>query len=245
VQRESNDRREERAMSLKVVSAGAAQSVVHRVREAWEREGRGAVEATYGAVGAQRDRLLGGAPADVVILTAALIDQLIASGHLVAGTRADLGEVVGALAVPAGEKHPEVATSEALTQVLLNAAAVYLPDPATATAGAQFLRMCAGLGIDIAMASRLRPFPNGFAAMTRMAEERVPGALGYTQLTEILWVEGVKLVAPLPRPLQVPTLYSCGIAAGAADPVGARAFVARLAGEHAAPMLRQAGFGVR
>lgn len=232
-------------MSLHVISAGAAQSVVHEVSTAWEREGRGSIAATYGAVGAQREKLLGGAPADVVILTAALIDQLIASGHIVPGSRADLGAVVGAIAVAAGAPHPDVATPAALSAALQDAAAVYLPDPATATAGAQFLRMCEKLGIAPDVGPKLRPFPNGFAAMTRMAAERIPGAVGCTQLTEILWVQGVELVAPLPRALQVPTLYSCGIATRAADPAAAKAFVARIAGGSAAAMLAQAGFGVR
>jgi molybdate transport system substrate-binding protein len=232
-------------MTLHIISAGAAQSVVHAVRTAWEREGRGSISVSYGAVGAQRAKLVDGAPADVVILTAALIDQLIGSGHIVAGTRVDLGEVVGAIAVTAGASHPAVATPEALSAALQAAAAVYLPDPATATAGAQFQRMCEGLGIAAAMQPKLRPFPNGFAAMTRMAEERVPGAIGCTQLTEILWVQGVELVAPLPRALQVPTVYACGIATRAADPAAAKAFVARLAGEGAAAVLAQAGFGVR
>ena len=86
-------------MALHVISAGAAQSVVQRAIDVWQREGRGEIAATYGAVGAQRKRLLDGAPADLVILTAAMIDELMASGHVVAGTRSDLGAVVGGIAV--------------------------------------------------------------------------------------------------------------------------------------------------
>ncbi|MPZ46651.1 MAG: ABC transporter substrate-binding protein [Betaproteobacteria bacterium] len=231
-------------MTLHIISAGAAQSVVQQAIDAWQREGHGEIAATYGAVGAQRKQLLDGAAADVVILTATMIDELIASGHIVAGTRSDLGAVVGGIAVPVGATHPDAGTEQALARALCEAAAVYLPDPAIATAGAQFVRMCEQLGIAAAVAPKLRTFPNGFAAMTRMAQERVPGAVGCTQITEIKWVQGVDLVAPLPRSLQAPTTYSLGIGARSANPAGARTFAERLTGGDAAMRLSAAGFGV-
>ena len=231
-------------MTVHVISAGAAQSVVQQAIEAWQGEGRGEIAATYGAVGAQRRQLLDGAPADLVILSAAMIDELIASGHIVAGTRSDLGAVVGGIAVPAGAAHPDIATEQALSRTLREAAAVYLPDPAIATAGAQFVRMCEQLGIGAAVMPKLRTFPNGFAAMTRMAQERLPGAVGCTQITEIRWVQGVDLVSPLPRSLQAPTTYSLGIATRSANPAQARAFAGRLTGTDAAVRLSAAGFGV-
>jgi molybdate transport system substrate-binding protein len=231
-------------VTLHIISAGAAQSVVQQVIDAWQREGRGDISASFGAVGAQKKQLLDGAAADVVILTAAMIDELIGSGHVAAGTRSDLGAVVGAIAVPAGAMHPDVGTEPALSRVLRDAAAVYLPDPAIATAGAQFVRMCEKLGIAAAVTPKLRTSPNGFAAMTRMAQERVSGAIGCTQITEILWVQGVALVAPLPQSLQVPTTYSLGIAARSVDPAAARAFAERLTGTEAAARLSAAGFGV-
>ncbi len=231
-------------MTLHIISAGAAQSVVQQAIDAWQRERGGDVAAGFGAVGAQKKQLLDGAAADVVILTAAMVDELIESGHVVAGTRSDLGTVVGGIAVPAGASHPDVGTEQGLSRVLREAAAVYLPDPVIATAGAQFVRMCETLGIAAVVTPKLRAFPNGFAAMTRMAHERVPGAIGCTQITEILWVQGVELVAPLPQSLQVPTTYSLGIAARSVDPAAARAFAERLVGTDAAARLSIAGFGV-
>ncbi len=230
-------------MTLHIISAGAAQSVVHQAIDAWQREGRGEIAVTYGAVGAQKKLLLDGAPADVVILTAAMIDDLIASGHVVAGTRRDLGAVVGGIAVPAGAVRPNVATERDLAQALLQAAAIYLPDPAIATAGAQFVRLCARLDIAAAVTPKLRTFPNGFAAMTCMAQERLPGVLGCTQITEIKWVQGVDLVAPLPQSLQIATIYALGIAVRGANAAAARAFAERLTGADALKRLSSAGFG--
>jgi molybdate transport system substrate-binding protein len=230
-------------VTLHVISAGAAQSVVQQVIEVWQREGRGDVQASFGAVGVQKKRLIDGAPADIVLLTAAMIDELIGSGHILAGTRADLGAVVGGIAVVSGAPRPDVGSEAALAQALRKAAAIYLPDTATATAGAQFVRMCERLGIAAEVMPKLETFPNGFAAMTRMAQDARPGAIGCTQMTEILWVQGVELVAPLPKALQMPTTYSLGIASRCTDLASARAFAGRLTGIEAAAMLSAAGFG--
>ena len=48
------------------------------------------------------------------------------------------------------------------------------------------------------------------------------------QISEILPVKGVTLVGPLPRELQKVTIYSGGLAAKAAQPEAARAFLAFL-----------------
>jgi molybdate transport system substrate-binding protein len=176
------------------------------------------------------------------VLTAALIDELIASGHVVAGSRKDLGSVGGGIAVRAGDPHPDVSTPAALAASLQAASGIYLPDPAIATAGRQFLQMTSGLGIAAAVAPKLRRFPNGYTAMTRMAEASSAGDIGYTQITEIKLVRGVELVAPLPRSLQIPTVYSLGIYTLAADSAAARAFAERLSGPGAQSMLAAAGF---
>jgi molybdate transport system substrate-binding protein len=236
-------REREVTMKLHVVSAGAAQAVVEPLVEEMAACGVRIV-ASFGAVGAQRRIVLGEAPVDVVLLTGVMIEELIASGHVLAGSRVDLGPVCGGIAVCTGRAHPDVATPESLAACLSSASAVYIPDPAIATAGVQFNAMCARLGVLELVTSKLRKFPNGYAAMTRMAEDDLPGCVGYTQVTEIKYVRGVDMVAPVPKALQVPTVYSLGIASRASSPALAREFAARLAGPQAAPRLAAAGFGM-
>ena len=59
---------------LRILSGGAAQGLVEALRPAFEAESGCTIDGTFGAVGAMRARLLGGEPADLVILTRALID---------------------------------------------------------------------------------------------------------------------------------------------------------------------------
>jgi len=229
---------------LVVISAGAAQSVVQQVAAELLAEGSIQVSASFGAVGAQKARVISAQAADVVVLTQAMIDELIASGHVVAGTRMDLGAVCGGIAVARGRPHPDVATRKSFAAALLASTAIYLPDPAIATAGIQFLAMCEKLSIATQVRPKLRTFPNGFTAMTSMAQAGEEGALGYTQVTEIMLVEGVELVAPVPKPLQSVTIYSLGLATRCMAPDAAREFASRLAGPNAAARLAAAGFGM-
>ncbi len=234
----------ERRPILHVVSAGAAQSVVLQLADELKSEGGPVVVASFGAVGAQKQRVLQAGTLDIVLLTAAMIDELIAAGEIRRGTRMDLGAVCGGIAIVAGRQRPDVSDPQALAASLLRASAIYIPDPAIATAGIQFMRMCEGLGVLDDLRAKLRTYPNGFAAMTEMVKAGGEGALGCTQITEIKLVRGVELVAPLPKPLQVPTVYSLGIATRCASLELAQAFATRLAGPGAQARLAAAGFGM-
>jgi molybdate transport system substrate-binding protein len=229
---------------LDVISAGAAQSVVERAGRDLAAAGVATMNATFGAVGAQKERLLSGAPADVVILTAALIDELIAAGHLRAGSRVDLGPVGSGVAVRSGTPWPDISTPERLRAALLAATTLYIPDPEKATAGIQFMKNCERLGIAAEARAKMRCYPNGYTAMTHMAASNASGEIGVTQITEIKFVRGVDLVGPVPRELQTLTTYSLGIATRAVNLDAAAALAAALTGPAAADLLAEAGFGL-
>lgn len=227
---------------LTVISAGAAQSVVAQVAVAMRRDGEHEVSATFGAVGAQKARVLAGEPADVIVLTRALVDELTHQGHVVEGSRADLGGVGLGVAVRSGTAPPDVGTVEGFRASLRGAHAISFPDPQLATAGIHLMAVLERLGLRGELAERLRPFPNGNAAMNALARSEGPGQLGITMITEIKLVGGIDLVAPLPAEIQATTLYSAGVATRAAHPDLAREFVRRLAGPDARLMLATAGF---
>ena len=155
--------------SLNILSGGAAQGLVAELEGEFFAEAGRAIHGTYGAVGMMRDKLLAGEPCDVVILTQALIDQLTASGHVVAGSARALGLVKTGVAVKTGEAAPKVDTPESLKAALLAAKGIYFPDPIKATAGIHVMNVLKKLGIDERVADRLRPYPNGATAMREMA----------------------------------------------------------------------------
>ena len=227
---------------LNVLSAGAAQAVVQNVIADFERDTGHAVRAEFGAVGAMKARMLAGVPVDVIVLTAPLIDELVAAGELAPGSRVDLGRVGTGVAVRAGTPQPEVSSHAALRGNLLAATVVVCPDPAVATAGKIVMQMLERLGIAPQLAKRMRFFPNGNAAMNWLGTSSGLNELGITQVTEILPIEGVTLVGALPEEFQAKATYSVGLAVRAPAPDLARDFIARLTSPARRPALAAAGF---
>jgi len=94
--------------TLRLLAGGAVQPLVERVRPAFEAASGAAIDGTFSAVGAMRDKLLAGEPADLVILSRALVEELAASGHVVASSIADVARVATAVAVRSGDPLPAI-----------------------------------------------------------------------------------------------------------------------------------------
>jgi molybdate transport system substrate-binding protein len=227
---------------IRLLSGGAAQGLVTPLRDRFRAESGFAVEGTFGAVGAMRDKLLAGEPCDLVILTQAIIDQLTADGHVVRGSDVPLGVVKTGVAVKTGEPQPRVESALSLKAALMAATGIYLPDPQKATAGIHFVKVLEALGIAGDLAPRLRPFPNGAAAMHAMAQSTQAGLIGCTQVTEILFAPGVELAGLLPKEYELATVYTAAVCTQAAEPDAARAFIRMLAGADAAELRAKGGF---
>lgn len=230
--------------TLNIFSAGAAQSVVTQIAGKFQRESGNLINAAFGAVGAMKTRVLAGEPADIIILTATLIDELIQQGFVVPGSRVDLGKVGTGVAVRAGTPLPDVRDTRVLRGNLLAASKVVCPDPAVATAGKVVLGVLDKLGITEQVKPRLQYFPNGYAAMVYLEQSTGILEMGITQITEIAANKGVTLVGPLPAELQNIAVYSAGLATRSAHPERAREFIRRLTGFNAQAVLSAAGFDV-
>jgi molybdate transport system substrate-binding protein len=200
------------------------------------------IDARYGAVGAMKEALQAGAPCDVMLVTDAMVSTLTASGALQARGRALLGRVRTGVAVPLGAPLPDVSTAAALKAALLAASALYFPDPERATAGIHFAKVMRELGVHDALAPRFCTHPNGATAMREMAAAGDLRAIGCTQVSEILYTEGVALVGALPDAFELATPYTVAVSNGAADSALAQAFIALLAGASTQDLRAQGGF---
>lgn len=228
--------------SLHLLSGGAAQGLVKQLQAQFLAQTGCTIEADFGAVGLMKERLLAGAPCDVVILTQSLIEQLISSGQARPSSAQPLGRVKTGVAVKSGEALPKVDDPAGLKAALLAAQGIYFPDPLKATAGIHFMNVLKRLGIDAELAPRLHPFPNGASAMAAMAQAPEDGLIGCTQLTEILYTPGVQLVAPLPREFELATLYTGAVCTQAAQPQAAAELIRLLVSPEAAALRRAGGF---
>jgi molybdate transport system substrate-binding protein len=225
-----------------LLSGGAAQALVTRLQDRFKALHGHTIDATFGAVGMMKDKLTGGAPCDVLILTDSLIRQLTDSGHVAAGTARALGVVKTGIAVKTGQPRPAVSTPEELKAALQAARGIYFPDPVKATAGIHFMNVLKQLGLDQTLADRLRTFPNGAAAMTAMAQSSESGLIGCTQDTEILYIEGVDLIADLPKAFELATVYTAAVCTRAKSPEAATQLIDLLGSAEAAALRAECGF---
>lgn len=230
------------SQTLHLLSGGAAQGLVGTLEPQFLADQGCSVSGGFGAVGVMKDRLLSGEPCDVVVLTDALITQLTASGHLVAGGARALGVVQTGIAVKAGEPAPHVNDADALKAALLAATGVYFPDAIQSTAGIHFMKVLKALGIDAALGDRLKTFPNGATAMGAMAQSLQTGLIGCTQMTEILHIPGVTWVAPLPPEFELATVYTAAVCTRAAHAELAMGLVDLLSRAESGSLRQAAGF---
>lgn len=228
--------------NLKILSGGAAQGLVTQLEDQFYAEVGRVIHGTYGAVGMMRDKLLAGEPCDLIILTQALIEELTASGHVVAGSARSLGLVKTGIAVKTGEAAPQVDTAEQLKAALLAAKGIYFPDPIKATAGIHVMNVLKKLGIDAVVADRLRPYPNGATAMREMAASQETGLIGCTQVTEIIFAPGVDLVARLPKEFELVTVYTAAICSQSDQPQAAQMLIDLMTDPKAAGLRLDGGF---
>ena len=182
------------------------------------------------------NRLQRGEPADVVILAASALDDLVKQGKVVAGSRVDLVRSSIGMAVRAGAPKPDISSVAALKQTLLRAKSIAY----SASASGVYLstEMFQRLGI----ADQVLPkSKNAEGQRVGALVARGEAEIGFQQISELLPEPGIDYVGPLPPEVQRVTVFSAGIAVGAKKPQEARALIKFLASENAIGVIKKTG----
>jgi molybdate transport system substrate-binding protein len=228
--------------SLKILSGGAAQGLVASVAPKFKAITGLDITGEFGAVGAMADKLRSGTPADIMVLTAAMIATLAREDRIAAVSVTDIGLVETAVAVRAGDPPVSVRDSAELRQAFLAADAIFVPDTKASTAGIHVAKVLQQLGIADDVAARLKIFPNGATAMRNLAASTATRPIGCTQSTEIIGTAGVVLSGSLPPGCELSTVYTAAVATQAADAMHAKILIDLLAGADQRALRSLAGF---
>lgn len=231
-------------MKLTLFSGGAAQAVVTGLQHDFQHANGCTLAPTFGAVGAMRDKLLADESCDVLVLSASLIAQLVQQHHVVAGSERPLGAVATGIAVPEGAPSVAVNTSQQLKSSLMAARGLYVPDLRQSTAGIHIAGMLKALGLDELLPDRIHEYPNGATAMRELARNGTDGMIGCTQVTEIMYTTGVRLVGELPSEHALNTVYTAAVCSRAQQPVLAAKFVEALSGNASSALRLRSGFAI-
>ena len=228
--------------ALNILSGGAAQGLVGSLKEALKAKTGLDIGGEFGAVGAMADKLRGGMPTDIVILTAALVAELAQEGLVAAPSIADVGRVETALAVRSRDPKVNVTDADTLRAAFLASDAIFVPDTRASTAGIHVAKVLDRLGIAGDVAARLQVFPNGATAMRHLAASDFKQPIGCTQSTEIINTEGVVLSGSLPQGYDLATMYTAAVTTKAAHAFQAQVLIDLLTSPDQQALRSRAGF---
>jgi molybdate transport system substrate-binding protein len=189
-----------------------------------------------GAASSIPSRLDRGEAADVVILAREGIDLLVATGRVVPDSPVDLAASLVGMVVRDGATVPDIQTLDDFTRTLLETESVAFSASASGTYLATVLFPRLGIAEQMALKS------------TRVVGERVgtvvargDAALGFQQVSELLPIQGITYVGPIPDEAQKVTMFSAGVTTHAVAPGAARRLIAFLASPSAAPIIARTG----
>jgi molybdate transport system substrate-binding protein len=222
--------------AIALLTSNSIRGVLAVLAPEFERLSGYALRISYDPAQVMLRRIGAGETGDVAILGSAAIDTLAAEGTVDAGTRRTLARCGVGLAVRAGAPRPDVSTADALKKALLDTRSIiYTSEGAS---GIHFARVIETLGIADAIEAKAHRQTGGL-----VAERLVSGEveLAVQQIPELLAVEGVELVGPLPEPLQTRSVTTAAIFTGAAQRAGAQAFIDFLRTPEAAEVFRRLG----
>lgn len=226
--------------TIKILSAGAVQSMVTALGPEFERETGNRLNLNFNTVGSLRARLEAGEATDLAILSESAIAALDKTGLFLPGSITDLGRTITGVVVKEGAAVPDISTPQAFKQALLNARAVAYSDPAAGgSSGTYFAGLLEKLGIAEAVNRKAVLGKRGYEVAQAVADGRAE--IGTTFISEALTVPGCKVVGPLPGELHNANTYTAAIHAQSVVPDAARALVRKLTDPATAPRWLAAG----
>jgi len=222
---------------IKVLSTVGMQPATPELFKQFEAATGHTIVVTYGLAAVLKTKFLEGAPADVLILTAPIVEDLAKQGKVAADSKKDVARSGVGVAVKAGVPKPDISTAEALKAAVLAAKSIgYSREGAS---GVAFAKVLERLGIAEQVRAKYKDTGTKAGEMVAAGEIDLAAA----QIPELLAVPGVEVVGPLPAELQTVTVFSVGLAAGARDNGAAKALIDFLAGPRAAPVYKAKGLG--
>ncbi|HUR34229.1 MAG TPA: molybdate ABC transporter substrate-binding protein [Vicinamibacterales bacterium] len=206
------------AAQLTILCSNGMKAVMQEITPQFERESGHTVVITYGVSADVNRQIAAGQPFDIVVLTPALIDELIEQRRIAADTRTVLARSPMALAIRGDVPKPDILTTEALKHTLLASRSLAFTEEGASGVFFADLIQRFGLADDLKLKIKL----------TKTGEEvgravaRGDAELGVMPVSEILPVHGIEVLGTFPAEVQGYLVMVAGMRADTAQSAAAR-----------------------
>ncbi|MDB5944573.1 MAG: periplasmic component of an type molybdate transport system-like protein [Ramlibacter sp.] len=222
--------------AIRGISSMATRQVLAELVAAWQQRSGDtvAIEAVGGVDAAKR--VQADEAFDVVILASDAIDKLVAAGKAVPGSRVDLVRSGVAVAVRSGAPKPDISSDEALRRAVLEAKTIGY---STGPSGVALQKLFERWNIADDVRRKTVQAPPGVPVGTLVAKGEV--ALGFQQYSELMHLEGIDVIGPLPDAVQITTIFSGAVCSASTQPEAVRRMLEFMASPEATPAKQRHG----
>lgn len=183
------------------------------------------------------NRLKRGEVADIVIVAEGVLRQFIADGYVLSEAATVIARSMMGFAVRAGAPDPKIKTADDLRKALLAAKGIGYSASESGKYYTTVLAQQLGIADQVLPKSRLVSGGERVGAVIARGELD----FGFQQISELLPVQGIAHITPLPPELQKVSNFMAGVGANSPDKVSARKAIAFLASAEAAKTITDSG----
>jgi molybdate transport system substrate-binding protein len=213
-------------VEIRVLSTTAMKMVFEELSPRFERKTGNRLAVTLGPSLVLEKRVGEGEAADVAILTGAGAKDLTGRGILVAASLTDVARSSIGIAVPKGAAKPDLSSAESFKRAMLAAKSIALSKPVGGGAsGAHMAKVFEQLGITEAMAAKAKYGAGGAGGLAGLVVLRGEADIGIQQMAELIAVDGIDVVGPLPAEIQMITQFTAAIPVNASHGDAGRALI--------------------
>jgi molybdate transport system substrate-binding protein len=210
--------------ALSVISSMATRQVLASLCDEYSRRtGRLVALESVGGVDAAK-RVRSGERFDLVVLAADAIDALVREGHLSSEGVTPILRSPVALGVKADAPAPPLDDEAAVRRAVCDAESIGY---STGPSGTRLVALIEAWGLRESVGPKLLQSPPGVPVAAMLARGQV--ALGFQQLSELMDVEGVRVVGTLPDPIAIVTTFTGAVGATGPRMAEARQLLLELA----------------
>jgi molybdate transport system substrate-binding protein len=224
---------------LTLIAPGGIRTALEQLIPVFEKATAHKVTPTFTSGGATKAKIVDGEFIDVPVLQPPL-DQVIASGNVVATSETPIATVSVVLAVRAGMPKPDISNPEAVKKLLLAAKSISCPSVARGAAcGVSFDATLTALGIKGAVGPKIVAAPSGWESVKMLGRGEVE--LGVTFASENDPNPDVTMLGAMPRAISIPTGFVAFVHTQSKAPDAAAALIRFLSSPDAGKVFAACG----